>query len=162
VQKEEEERKEEVKLTPNFSSEEFEVTSTGLPNALSEKHTLRIAALCTAILQPIRDRFGPVTITSGYRSPEVNAKVGGAKSSQHVSAEACDFHCPGQPTYDVWDYIVRMAGMDWPVDQAIWYKETTGHIHISHTTRKKNRRQLLLKKKDGSYVAWERHDDGDK
>ncbi len=151
-----------MKLTPNFSSEEFEVTSTGLPNKLSEKHTLRIAALCTALLQPIRDRFGPVTITSGYRSPDVNAKVGGASSSQHVSAEACDFHCPGQPTYDVWDYIVRMVGMDWPVDQAIWYKETTGHIHISHTTRKKNRRQLLLKKADGSYVAWERHDDGDK
>tara|TARA_R110002110_G_scaffold210142_1_gene422577 strand:+ start:354 stop:827 length:474 start_codon:yes stop_codon:yes gene_type:complete len=148
------------KLTPNFSTDEFEVTSTVLVNELPRKYVPRVLALCTAILQPIRDRFGPVTITSGYRCEEVNQLVGGSSSSQHLTAEACDFHCPGQPTYDVWDYIVRMVGMDWPVDQAIWYKETTGHIHISHTTRKKNRRQLLLKKKDGSYVAWERHDDG--
>ena len=151
-----------MKLTPNFSSSEFEVTSTALVNMLPKDYIPRVAALCTAILQPIRDRFGPVTVTSGYRSPEVNATVGGSSGSQHVTAEACDFYCPDQPTYDVWDYIVKMAAMDWPVDQAIWYKETTGHIHISHTTRKKNRRQLLLKKKDGSYVAWERYDDGDK
>lgn len=148
------------KLTPNFSTDEFEVTSTVLVNELPRKYVPRMLSLCTAILQPIRDRFGPVTITSGYRCAEVNELVGGSRSSQHLTAEACDFHCPGQPTYDVWDYIVRMVGMDWPVDQAIWYKETTGHIHISHTTRKKNRRQLLLKKKDGSFVAWERYDDG--
>lgn len=153
-------RSKKKKLTPNFSTDEFEVTSTVLVNELPRKYVPRVLSLCTAILQPIRDRFGPVTITSGYRCEEVNQLVGGSSSSQHLTAEACDFHCPGQPTYDVWDYIVRMVGMDWPVDQAIWYKETTGHIHISHTTRKKNRRQLLLKKKDGSYVAWERYDDG--
>ena len=149
-----------MKLTPNFSTEEFEATGIEAINLLSKEHQSRVLALCTAILQPIRDRFGYVRITSGYRSPVVNQAVGGSKSSQHVTAEACDFVCPGTDTRQVWDYIVKMTQMGWPVDQAIWYKETTGHIHISHTTRKKNRRQLLLKKANGTYVAWERKADG--
>lgn len=147
-------------VTPNFDTSEFEVTSTGIPNRLPTRYVKRVAALCTAILQPLRDRFGPVEIHSGFRNKRVNAAVGGSKSSQHVTAEACDFHCPGADTAEVWEYIVRMTRMGWPVDQAIWYRDTTGHIHISHTTRKKNRRQLLLKLKNGSYIAWERHADG--
>jgi len=150
-----------MKLTPNFSAEEFEVTNVDATNILPAHYVPRVLALCSAILQPLRDRFGPVEITSGFRDKYVNQTVGGSKSSQHVTAEACDFYCPDVDTAEVWDYIVKMVGMGWPVDQAIWYKETTGHIHISHTTRKKNRRQLLLKKLDGSYIAWERHDDGD-
>ena len=150
-----------MKLTPNFRIEEFEVTSVLAVNLVPKEYVPRLMCLCSAILQPIRDRFGYVKISSGYRSSHVNQEVGGVPSSQHVTAEACDFVCPTQPTYDVWDYIVKMVGMGWPVDQAIWYKETTGHIHISHTTRKKNRRQLLLKRADGTYVAWERVDGTD-
>jgi zinc D-Ala-D-Ala carboxypeptidase len=36
----------------------------------------------------------PVTITSGYRSPEVNALVGGSTTSAHMSGLACDFIIP--------------------------------------------------------------------
>ena len=42
-------------------------------------------------LQVIRDEFGaPIRVTSGYRSPEHNKKVGGVKDSQHVQARAAD------------------------------------------------------------------------
>ena len=37
----------------------------------------------------------PVVISSGYRCPELNAAVGGSKTSQHMKAQAIDFTCPG-------------------------------------------------------------------
>lgn len=51
-------------------------------------------ALTHAVLQPLRDELGtPVTITSGYRSPQLNSLVGGSKTCQHMRGEAVDFVC---------------------------------------------------------------------
>lgn len=50
-------------------------------------------------LQRIRDLLGvPIIISSGYRSPEVNRRVGGSASSQHMSGLAVDFTAPGYGT----------------------------------------------------------------
>lgn len=46
-----------------------------------------------AVLTLVRERFGPTTINSGYRSPSYNAHVGGARNSQHVANRAIDFKC---------------------------------------------------------------------
>lgn len=40
---------------------------------------------------------GPLTVTSGYRSPEQNKKVGGAKGSQHLHGNAFDIDVSGMP-----------------------------------------------------------------
>jgi hypothetical protein len=37
----------------------------------------------------------PLDISSGYRSPALNAAVGGARNSQHSQGLAADFTCPG-------------------------------------------------------------------
>ena len=48
------------------------------------------------LLQCIREHFGkPVHITSGYRTAEHNAAVGGSKSSQHLLGRAADFYVEG-------------------------------------------------------------------
>lgn len=48
------------------------------------------------ILQKIRDHFkSPVTITSGYRTPTYNKKVGGATYSQHTYGTAADIKVKG-------------------------------------------------------------------
>lgn len=45
-------------------------------------------------LQALRDRLGrPLHITSGYRSPEHNARVRGAKRSYHMDGMAFDVSC---------------------------------------------------------------------
>jgi hypothetical protein len=47
--------------------------------------------LCAVAIQPVRDLLGvPITVNSGYRCDEVNTKVGGSDSSQHVLGEAAD------------------------------------------------------------------------
>ena len=49
-------------------------------------------ALVENVLDPLREKLGkPIIITSGYRNPEYNKKVGGVKDSQHTKGEAVDF-----------------------------------------------------------------------
>lgn len=39
----------------------------------------------------VRENFGsPITITSGYRPPQVNSQIGGARNSQHLYFKAID------------------------------------------------------------------------
>lgn len=51
----------------------------------------RLQTLIEELLDPIRAAWGaPVTVNSGYRSPELNAAVGGVARSQHLRGEAAD------------------------------------------------------------------------
>lgn len=53
-------------------------------------------------LEEIRRRLNaPVIINSGYRTPEWNAKVGGAKCSYHIKGMAADIVVKGHTTKEV-------------------------------------------------------------
>lgn len=76
-----------MQLTTNFNVVEFackdgsQVPINFLPNV----------QLLAKNLQVLRDYLGePVRLNSGYRSPTYNAKIGGAKNSQHLLAKAAD------------------------------------------------------------------------
>ena len=70
------------KLSKYFSSKEFEN---------STDKVFYIHPLLLELLDKVREDFGePLVITSGYRSPEHNAKIGGSKSSQHCLGKAAD------------------------------------------------------------------------
>lgn len=44
----------------------------------------------------VRELLGyPVIVSSGFRSPKLNAAVNGSKTSSHMSGYAVDFTCPG-------------------------------------------------------------------
>lgn len=87
-------------LTPHFSLEELTASQTaarlGLDNTPDEAALANLGRLATA-LEDVRILLGdrPVLISSGYRSPAVNAAVGGASSSAHTKGLAADFTCPG-------------------------------------------------------------------
>lgn len=110
-------------ISPNFYLSEFlqsdEATRKGLDNT---PDTASLAALRTITIpgvQSIRDCLGmPMFVTSGYRSPAVNAAVGGARSSQHMLGLAADLKSPqfGSPLT-----IARYLLQHWthPFDQMI-------------------------------------------
>lgn len=65
-----------------------------------------ICPLTVWILQNVRDHFGkPVRITSAYRTPEHNAKSGGATSSLHMLGVAVDFVVDGVTADKVQAYL---------------------------------------------------------
>lgn len=58
------------------------------------------------VLEDIRAHFNkPVIVTSGYRTPEYNAKIGGVKNSQHTKGTAADIKVYGIPTREVQKYL---------------------------------------------------------
>lgn len=51
--------------------------------------------LVKTVLQPMRTQLDyPILLNSGYRSPGLNTRVGGSKTSQHVIGEAADCELP--------------------------------------------------------------------
>lgn len=84
-----------IKLSENFRLSEFTrsatATAQGIDNTPDIQAIVNLCALCHRILEPLRKFYGrPITINSGYRSPELNSAVGGAKNSYHLYGRAAD------------------------------------------------------------------------
>jgi len=84
-----------IRVSKNFALSEMVKSATAerlnVDNSPSDIHLVNLTHLAIHILQPVRDQFGVITINSGYRSPALNAKVGGSKTSQHCNGQAADF-----------------------------------------------------------------------
>ena len=80
------------KISKNFTFEELTRTNTGYSNAPNEDQTINLRIVTAAILQPLRSYLNEkVTITSGYRSAQVNIEVNGSAGSFHLYGMAADF-----------------------------------------------------------------------
>ncbi|AOS80270.1 hypothetical protein Q5W_15475 [Hydrogenophaga sp. PBC] len=89
-----------MQLTPNFTLAELLQSDTaerrGIPNVPTAQALLAIQRQLAPGLQRIRDLLGaPLIVSSGYRSPALNAAIGGSRNSQHTRGEAADFRAPG-------------------------------------------------------------------
>lgn len=94
-----------MKLTKNFSLQEF----ASKDGAAFPHEVIKNLAILADQLQVIRDHFGkPIEITSGYRSPDHNAKIKGAKHSYHTKGMAADIKVQGVEPKEVAAVIKRM------------------------------------------------------
>jgi len=102
-------------LSPHFALAEMVATSqralAARNAAEAVPYTASLRALCETLLEPVRARFGPVSIHSGFRCPALNAAIGGSKTSQHMRGEAADFHCVRASLEEVMRWIVQDSGL---------------------------------------------------
>lgn len=136
-----------MKLSEHFDLAEFTASQTAdrlnLRNEPSEPVIANLLVLAAG-LEKVRTLLGnrPLTITSGYRSPPVNAAVGSKPTSQHCTGNAADFICPryGSPA----DIMEAIVGSDIAYDQVIQEFATHGGgwVHISFSDR--NRKHALV------------------
>ena len=61
-----------------------------IDNLPDKKQLRNLENLARFNLQPIRNEFGGILITSGFRTPELNIKIGGSEYSNHCRGEAAD------------------------------------------------------------------------
>jgi len=122
------------RLSKSFTFEELTSTSRAdlleANRAEARGHLKALRAVATDLLQPIRDHFGPLVVSSGYRGKALNAAVGGSATSQHCAGEAADFNVVGKT-----DEAGQLEVMRWVVKESgIRFRQLLlerGCIHIS-------------------------------
>lgn len=147
-----------MQLTENFSLAEMVKSETALrqnlDNTPSDTEIENLRQLCANILQPLRDAYGRgIKVNSGFRHPNVNAAVGGSRTSDHCRGQAADIEIPGIANYDLAKYI----------SENFWYTQIilefytpgipdSGWVHVSYNPADLKCQTLTAMKENGKTV----------
>ena len=162
-------------LSPHFTLEELTVSDTAkkykISNLPTPIHEKTLVHTCQYLLEPLRALLNEkykeykgkkvkgvsIRVTSGYRSAALNAKIDGAKKSQHCDGSAIDCEAklifqdntskvlPYTELYANIKAFVRAGKLS--VDQCIQeYSNGAKWVHISHSAagKTKDRKQFLI------------------
>lgn len=130
-----------------FSLNEMTRSTTASANNISNVPTQEAITNLTRLMElldKIRERWGaPITVNSGYRSPALNARVGGSATSSHMKGEAADITTGMIGSNKVLFDLIRTMQTDGEItfDQLIDEKGFSWiHVSIKATG---NRNQIL-------------------
>ena len=147
-----------VRLSKNFALSELTKSATAerlnVDNTPNLYHLVNLTHLCINILQPVREQFCVITINSGYRSPALNAKVGGSKTSQHCNGQAGDFESFSTPNPDLALWITKNLDFDQIILEFYdGVDPNSGWVHCSYNLMG-NRGKILTALKTKSGVVY--------
>ena len=151
-----------MRLSQNFTLAEMIKSQTaerkGINNNPNEDNIENLQRLCEHILQPVREHYGKVvSVSSGFRSPELCEAIGSSKTSQHASGQAADFEIYGVSNKELADYIADNLDFDQLILE-YWKPEepNSGWVHCSYKKDGSNRKNGLIinKKTKGKYLPW--------
>ena len=139
-----------TQLTSFFNLDEFTSSQTATRDNIDNTPPQEVIANLKTLaeqLEKIRAILNNSTIiiSSGYRSPKLNAAIKGAKNSQHLLGEAVDFTAPkfGTPR----DIVAKIVDSGLKFDQVIL--EYDRWVHFSYKASK-NRNQALIIDRTGT------------
>jgi zinc D-Ala-D-Ala carboxypeptidase len=147
-----------MNLTKNFTLAEMTKSETALrhdmDNTPGEQEIAALKLLCEKVLQPVRDHYGKgVKVNSGFRHPEVNAKVGGSKTSDHCRGQAADIEIPGVANADLAEWI--KDNLEFRQLILEFYTPgipDSGWVHVSYVAEDNKKQVMTATKKDGKTV----------
>jgi hypothetical protein len=147
-----------MKLTENFSLSEMTKSETalrqGLDNTPGEEEIENLRKLAENVLQPIRDAYGRgVKVNSGFRHPDVNAAVGGSRTSDHCRGQAADIEIPGVANAELAQWISENLEFR----QLILEFYTpgvpdSGWVHVSYVEGDNKKQVMTAMKENGKTV----------
>lgn len=126
-----------------FSFTEFERSETAylhaIDNTIPDRLKGNVAALVDNVLDPLREAWGkPLTVTSGYRCPEVNRLVGGVATSMHTQGMAADITTGNE--VDNRRLYQLAQDMNLPYFELIGNKYGFKWLYISHSPARDKRK----------------------
>ena len=123
-----------MRLTKNFSLHEF-ACKDGSETPQEIIYNLQKLAIQ---LQVLRDFLGkPITVNSGYRSPEHNKKIGGVLNSQHVLGLAADIVVKGYTPHQLSNVIEDLIARGDMLQGGIGVYSTFVHYDIGYNGKKR-------------------------
>ncbi len=147
-----------MNLTANFTLEELVKSETalrkGMPNEPTPEVIENLKTLAEQVLQPVRNHYGKgVKVNSGYRSPDVNAAVGGSRTSDHCKGQAADIEIPGVPNAELAEWIAKNLKFTQIILE--FYTKgvpDSGWVHVSYDPSNLKCQILTATKQDGKTV----------
>lgn len=141
-------------ISRNFALEEFLISQTaerlGIDMTPDENVRDHLKILVDSIMQPLRDEVGPLLVSSGYRPPELNSRIGGSKTSAHMYGGACDFR---SNLFSPLDLCKKIVELDLPYDQVIHEFGRWVHVGIPRIGAPARGQELTASKRvNGSTV----------
>lgn len=147
-----------MKLTENFSLAEMVKSETalrkGLDNTPGDIEIENLKRLAENVLQPVRNAYGKgVKVNSGFRHPDVNAAVGGSRTSDHCKGMAADIEIPGIANAELAEWI----GKNLEFTQLILEFYTpgipdSGWVHVSYDPNNLKKQVMTAMKENGKTV----------
>jgi hypothetical protein len=137
-----------AKLSEHFSLGEMTKSSSHpeVYNIPSHEAIANLKRICTW-LEVLRKRYGkPIIINSGYRSPQLNRKIGGVKNSNHLTGCAVDIRVTGMEQAKQYAEILREYADEshQDFDELLIEKNRYGAIWLHFAVRpRENRRRFL-------------------
>tara|TARA_R100000655_G_scaffold918_2_gene3702 strand:+ start:99 stop:575 length:477 start_codon:yes stop_codon:yes gene_type:complete len=143
-----------MQISRNFSLQELIKSDTairmGINNNPSAEQVEKLKALCENILQPVRDHFGRVKVTSCFRSVDLCLAIKSSAKSQHAKAEAADFEVMGTDNAELADWIYKNLDFDQLILEFYTPGEpNSGWIHCSYTPNQPRKQFLHAFKSEG-------------
>ena len=139
-------------MAPNFRYKEFIRSATamrlGIRNVPNEREWISIERVAENIIQPVRNHFGPIRITSGFRSVELCRNVGSSSRSNHTRGEAIDFETIDSKIKLI--DIVKWIHMNCEYRELIAEYFPDGWVHVAYRLHN-NIRKLKLKDSTHNY-----------
>lgn len=135
-----------MRLSPHFTLEEMihsdYAARHGLDNTPGGVVIGNLQRTCD-MLESVRVLCGnrPIHVSSGYRGPDLNAAIGGSRTSAHMDGRAADFVVPGLSVRDVVERIIK-AGFDY--DQVIYEFGRWIHLGIAKSGVEPRREALQI------------------
>jgi zinc D-Ala-D-Ala carboxypeptidase len=141
-----------MRLSKNFTLIEMTrseaATRGGFDNTPPPDAVENLRALCTQVLQPLRDAMGrTMRVNSAYRGPDANRAVGGSATSDHCFGRAADIEVDG---FDNKKLAQKIVDMGLPFKQLIleFYvpgDPNSGWVHVAYDAAAKTPKREVLR-----------------
>jgi len=141
-------------FTLNELTKSQEATRLGIDNTPNEEQILNLKLLCDNVLQPIRDFYEmPVSISSGFRSPELCEAIGSSRASQHTRGEAADLEIFSVANKELAEFVVKNLKYDQCILE-FWNENdpNSGWVHCSFSSNNNRQQYLKAEKLNGRVV----------
>jgi hypothetical protein len=147
-----------MNLTKNFTLSEMTKSETalrrGMDNTPGDAEVTNMQLLAARVLQPVRDHFTRgVKVNSGFRHPDVNAAVGGSRTSDHTRGMAADIEIPGVPNHELAEWI--KSNLSYTQLILEFYTRgvpDSGWVHVSYDPANLKKQDLTAVKEGGKTV----------
>lgn len=156
-----------MKLSENLTLKEATYSATAIKHGINNEPNIgqleALRGIARQVFQPCRNFIGgPLKVTSGYRSPELNKRIGGSLSSDHCITDhktaALDLDCDlygGKTNAELFHYIKDKLTFK----QLIWEfgdDNNPAWVHVAYSLNEHfNKREILVAKRKGARVVYE-------